>query len=245
MSYKKTIAIVTGGTRGIGLAITNRLVKDGAFVCIIDKSVPENFIVDAGDSYSFFKGDISCSEDVTAFVEKIIKEKNKIDILVNNAGIIKDNVIWKMTEEQFDDVLKVNLKGSWLLCKEVAPVMREQKKGRIINIASRAWLGNPGQSNYSASKGGLVSMTRVLALELASKNITVNAVAPGLIKTDMTNALPKEIFQKLLDKQPSKQAGEPDDIASAVAFLASDEAKFINGQVLHVDGGRSIGSTIF
>ncbi len=175
----------------------------------------------------------------------IIEEKKKIDILVNNAGIIKDNVIWKMTEEQFDDVIQVNLKGSWLLCKEVAPIMREQKSGRIINIASRAWLGNPGQSNYSASKGGLVSMTRVLALELAPKNITVNAVAPGLIKTDMTNALPKEIFQKLLDKQPSKQAGEPEDVASAVAFLASEEAQFINGQILHVDGGRSIGSTIF
>ncbi len=245
MSHDGKIAIVTGGVRGIGLAISNRLVKDGAFVYIIDKSVPENFEIDAGDSYSLFEGDISKRENVTAFIKKVIEEKNRIDILVNNAGIIKDNVIWKMTEEQFDDVLKVNLKGSWLLCKEVAPVMREQKNGRIINIASRAWLGNPGQSNYSASKGGLVSMTRVLALELAPKNITVNAVAPGLIKTDMTNALPKEIFQKLLDKQPSRQAGEPEDIASAVAFLASDEAQFINGQVLHVDGGRSIGSTIF
>lgn len=245
MSHDGKIAIVTGGTRGIGLAITKRLIKDGAFVYIIDKSIPDSFKIDSGDSYSVFEGDISSFQHVQTFIAKIISEKNKIDILVNNAGIIKDNVIWKMTEEQFDDVIKVNLKGSWLLCKEVAPVMRHQKNGRIINIASRAWLGNPGQSNYSASKGGLISMTRVLALELAPKNITVNAVAPGLIKTDMTDSLPKEIFQKLLDKQPSKQAGEPDDIAAAVAFLASDDAQFINGQVLHVDGGRSIGSTIF
>jgi NAD(P)-dependent dehydrogenase (short-subunit alcohol dehydrogenase family) len=175
----------------------------------------------------------------------ILSERKKIDILVNNAGIIKDNLIWKMSEEEFDHVIKVNLKGSWLLCKEVVPVMREQKNGRIINIASRAWLGNPGQSNYSASKGGLISLTRVLALELAPKNITVNAVAPGLIKTPMTESLTEEVYQKLLDKQPSKQAGEPEDVADAVAFLASDEAGFINGQVIHVDGGRSIGSAIF
>jgi len=245
MSTEQKIVIVTGGTRGIGLAITKQFINDGAFVCIIDKSIPEFFPIADQGSCSVFEGDISNSNDVLTFIDKIISEKKQIDILVNNAGIIKDNVIWKMTEDQFNDVIDVNLKGSWLMCKAVAPLMREQKSGRIINIASRAWLGNPGQSNYSASKGGLISMTRVLALELASRNITVNAVAPGLIKTDMTLSLPEEVFQKLLEKQPSKQAGEPNDIASAVAFLASDEASFINGQVLHVDGGRSIGSTIF
>ena len=243
MSFDGKIAIVTGGTRGIGLAITKRLVKDGAFVYVIDKSIPESFEV--GDNCKVFEGNISKRDSVQAFISMILSERKKIDILVNNAGLIKDNLIWKMTEEEFDSVIEVNLKGSWLLCKEVVPIMREQKNGRIINIASRAWLGNPGQSNYSASKGGLISLTRVLALELASKNITVNAVAPGLIKTPMTESLSDEVFQKLLDKQPSKQAGEPEDVADAVAFLASDQAGFVNGQVIHVDGGRSIGSTIF
>lgn len=243
MSFDGKIAIVTGGIRGIGLAITMRLVNDGAFVYIIDNSIPESF--EKSDNYKLFEGDISKRDNVQSFISMILSERKKIDILVNNAGIIKDNLIWKMSEEEFDHVIKVNLKGSWLLCKEVVPVMREQKNGRIINIASRAWLGNPGQSNYSASKGGLISLTRVLALELAPKNITVNAVAPGLIKTPMTESLTEEVYQKLLDKQPSKQAGEPEDVADAVAFLASDEAGFINGQVIHVDGGRSIGSAIF
>jgi NAD(P)-dependent dehydrogenase (short-subunit alcohol dehydrogenase family) len=243
MSFDGKIAIVTGGTRGIGLAITKRFVKDGAFVYVIDNSIPESF--EEGDNCKLFEGDISKRDNVQAFVSMILSKRKKIDILVNNAGIIKDNLIWKMSEEEFDSVIEVNLKGSWLLCKEVVPIMREQKNGRIINIASRAWLGNPGQSNYSASKGGLISLTRVLALELAPKNITVNAVAPGLIKTPMTESLTDEVYQKLLDKQPSKQAGEPEDVADAVAFLASDQAGFINGQVIHVDGGRSIGSTIF
>jgi NAD(P)-dependent dehydrogenase (short-subunit alcohol dehydrogenase family) len=243
MFFDGKIAIVTGGTRGIGLAITKRFVKDGAFVYVIDNSIPESF--EEGDNCKLFEGDISKRDNVQAFVSMILSKRKKIDILVNNAGIIKDNLIWKMSEEEFDSVIEVNLKGSWLLCKEVVPIMREQKNGRIINIASRAWLGNQGQSNYSASKGGLISLTRVLALELAPKNITVNAVAPGLIKTPMTESLTDEVYQKLLDKQPSKQAGEPEDVADAVAFLASDQAGFINGQVIHVDGGRSIGSTIF
>jgi NAD(P)-dependent dehydrogenase (short-subunit alcohol dehydrogenase family) len=245
MSFDGKNVIVTGATRGIGLAIAKRFVKAGAFVHIIDNSIPEPFGISEGDLFSLYKGDVSSAEDVRKFIAGIRKNNVNIDVLVNNAGIIRDNVIWKMPEEDFDKVLEVNLKGCWLLCKEIAPVMREQMSGRIINIVSRAWLGNPGQSNYSASKGGLVSMTRVLALELASKNITVNAVAPGLIKTSLTDSLPDEVFQKLLEKQPSKQAGEPDDVAAAVMFLASDEAGFINGQVLHVDGGRSIGSTIF
>lgn len=245
MSFDGKIAIVTGGISGLGLAITKRFIRDGMFVYIIDKSVPDSFEIKEGNTYHVFEGDITKRDDVQSFVSMIFSERKKIDILVNNAGIIKDNVIWKMSEEEFDEVIQVNLKGSWLLCKEVVPIMREQKSGRIINIASRAWLGNLGQSNYSASKGGLISMTRVLALELALKNITVNAVAPGLIETPMTESLTKEIYQKLLDKQPSKQAGKPEDVAATVAFLASDEAGFINGQVIHVDGGRSIGSTIF
>jgi len=242
MNFKDKTVIVTGGARGIGYTIASRFSLNNANVFIIDKDFPNDFNLSNSNQII---SDITDSEGIAKSLQTVINKTGQVDILVNNAGIIKDNVIWNMTEDEFDDVIRVNLKGSWLLCKAVAPIMRKQNSGRIINIASRAWLGNPGQSNYSASKGGLISMTRVLALELAPKNITVNAVAPGLIKTPMTESLPKEIFQKLLDKQPSKRAGEPEDIANAVAFLASDEAGFINGQVLNVDGGRSIGSINF
>ncbi len=244
MPLDNKTAIVTGGARGIGHAIVNKLAQLGCSVYIIDQSYPDNFNNPDENKIKTFTGDITNSDNISKLIQQIMLEKGRIDILVNNAGIIRDNVIWKMSEEEFDEVIKVNLKGSWLMCKEIASIMREQKAGRIINISSRAWLGNPGQSNYSASKGGLVSLTKVLALELASKNITVNAVAPGLIETPMTDSLPAEVFEKLLKKQPSGKAGKPEDIASAVAYLASDEASFINGQIIHVDGGRSIGSTI-
>ncbi len=151
---------------------------------------------------------------------------------------------WKMDEEDFDAVIDVNLKGPWLMCREVAPIMRAQNSGRIVNIASRSWLGSAGQSNYSASKGGLVSMTRVLALELGKNNITVNAVAPGLIDTPMTRSLDPEVYNMLEKSIPCKKAGKPADIAHTVAFLSSDEASFINGQVIHVDGGKSIGANV-
>ena len=244
MSFDGQVVIVTGGARGIGLAITRRFLASNATVHIIDKN-NDPAVENLGDSCHFHEGDIADSSFVSAAIEKIFKQSGRIDILVNNAGIIKDNVIWRMSEEEFDAVLDVNLKGSWLMCRELAPLLREQRSGRIINIVSRAWLGNAGQSNYSSSKGGLVSLTRVLALELASRNVTVNAVAPGLIETPMTKSLPEDIYEKLLKRQPSGKAGSVDDIASAVTFLASDEAGFINGQVLHVDGGRSIGSTVF
>lgn len=244
MSFEDKTVVITGAARGIGLAVAERFHNDGAMVAIIDISFPDSFPLSGSDRVITFNGDISNSDDVTSFVAGVMAKTGRIDVLVNNAGIIRDNVIWKMPEEDFDKVIEINLKGSWMMCRHIAPVMREQKSGRIVNIASRAWLGNPGQSNYSASKGGLVSLTRVLALELANKNITVNAVAPGLINTPMTQSLPDDVMQKLLDKQPGKNIGQPDDIASAVCYLASDEAGFITGQLLHVDGGRSIGATV-
>ncbi len=244
MSFEGQVAIVTGGARGIGFAIAKRFLKMSATVHIIDKA-SDPAVETLGGSCFFYEGDIADSRFVSSVIKQIHEQAGRIDILVNNAGIIRDNVIWKMSEAEFDDVVQVNLKGSWLMCRELAPLLREQKNGRIINIVSRAWLGNPGQSNYSSSKGGLVSLTRVLALELASRNITVNAVAPGLIETPMTKSLPDAVYEKLLKRQPSGKAGQVEDIASAVTFLASDEAGFINGQVLHVDGGRSIGSTVF
>jgi NAD(P)-dependent dehydrogenase (short-subunit alcohol dehydrogenase family) len=243
--FKGKSVIVTGGTRGIGRAIALQFASAGAEVSVIDVATPDASDHSGEKSIFYHSGDVTNSSDVERFVEAVVARTGGVDILVNNAGIIRDNVIWRMSEDDFDAVLKVNLKGPWLLCKQVAPIMKERQRGRIINIVSRAWLGNFGQSNYSSSKGGLVSMTRVLALELARYNVTVNAVAPGLIDTPMTQNLPPETLEKLIAAQPGKKAGKPADIAHAVAFLASDNAGFITGQVLHVDGGRSIGSTVF
>ena len=172
----------------------------------------------------------------------IIEKYNLLDVLVNNAGIIRDNMIWNMSVEDFDLVVNVNLKGTWMMCRESAKVMKEQMSGRIINIASRAWLGNRGQSNYSSSKAGVVSLTRVLALELGKYNVCVNAIAPGLIDTPLTQKLEKEVLQKLIDAQPTKTMGKPEDIANVVSFLASEKTQFITGQTIYVDGGKSIGS---
>tara|TARA_B100001079_G_scaffold112033_1_gene96390 strand:+ start:862 stop:1605 length:744 start_codon:yes stop_codon:yes gene_type:complete len=238
------IALVTGGISGIGAAIVSHFLDEGAIVYVLDKNVPDSIVSDTNEHLTVFPGDVTSNEDVKSFISNIQKTASKIDILINNAGIIRDNVIWKMDEEDFDAVIDVNLKGPWLMCREVAPIMRAQNSGRIVNIASRSWLGNVGQSNYSASKGGLVSMTRVLALELGKNNITVNAVAPGLIDTPMTRSLDPEVYNMLEKSIPCKKAGKPADIAHTVAFLSSDEASFINGQVIHVDGGKSIGANV-
>lgn len=238
------IALVTGGISGIGAAIVSHFLDEGAIVYVLDKNVPDSIVSDTNEHLTVFPGDVTSNEDVKSFISNIQKTASKIDILINNAGIIRDNVIWKMDEEDFDAVIDVNLKGPWLMCREVAPIMRAQNSGRIVNIASRSWLGSAGQSNYSASKGGLVSMTRVLALELGKNNITVNAVAPGLIDTPMTRSLDPEVYNMLEKSIPCKKAGKPADIAHTVAFLSSDEAGFINGQVIHVDGGKSIGASV-
>ena len=153
-------------------------------------------------------------------------------------------MIWNMPVEDFDAVMNVNLKGTWLMCREAAKAMKQQNHGRIINISSRAWLGNKGQSNYSASKAGIIALTRVLALELGKYNVYVNAVAPGLIDTPLTQKLDKEVLQKLIDAQPAKTMGRPEDVANAVLFLASESTQFITGQTIYVDGGKSIGAGI-
>lgn len=245
MDFGNKTVLITGGIRGIGLAIAERFLAHGAAVHILDRDISDDCPLKNNNQVAFHQADVSVAAEVKQVFKEVEAAAGRLDILVNNAGIIRDAAIWKMSEEDYDAVLNVNLKGCWLTCREAAPIMRKQKSGRIINIASRAWLGNFGQSNYSASKGGLISMTRVLALELARSNVTVNAVAPGLIETTMTKSLSPEVYESLLKKQPGGKAGTPADIASAVAYLASDEASFINGQVLHVDGGRSIGSTVF
>ena len=234
--------IVTGAARGIGYIMARRFLRLGARVFVLDRDFPSDFTKDNSDLVAF-NGNISSRPDVEQLVGAVLDQSGRVDVLVNNAGILRDNVIWRMSEEDFDAVIDVNLKGTWLMCKAAAQPMREQKAGRIINIASRAWLGNFGQSNYAASKGGLISLTRVLALELARSNVTVNAVAPGLIDTPMTQALPQETYQALVNAQPGKRAGTAEDVAAAVCFLASDETGFITGQTLYVDGGKSIGAS--
>ena len=234
--------IITGGARGIGYTMACRFLRLGARVFVLDRDFPNDFATD-NDKLIAFNGSVSSKSDVEQFMGAVHEQGGRVDVLVNNAGILRDNVIWRMSEEDFDAVIEVNLKGTWLMCKAAAQPMREQKSGRIINIASRAWLGNFGQSNYSASKGGLISLTRVLALELARSNVTVNTVAPGLIDTPMTRALTEDTYQMLVNAQPGKRAGTAEDVAAAVCFLASDEAGFITGQTLYVDGGKSIGAS--
>ncbi|HEY9082531.1 MAG TPA: SDR family NAD(P)-dependent oxidoreductase [Vicingaceae bacterium] len=240
----KRVAIITGAAKGIGKAISERMVKENYVTILVDVD-NENGITLAkklGDSAKYIFCDISNHQEVENLFKTVVDEYGGIDVLVNNAGIIRDNVIWKMPEEDFDKVMDVNLKGTWLMCKVAGTLMREQKKGRIVNIASRAWLGNRGQSNYSASKAGVVGLTRVLALELGKYGVLVNAIAPGLIDTPLTQKLPQDVQDKLIEAQPTKTMGKPEDIANAVSFLCDDKTQFITGQIIYVDGGKSIGA---
>jgi NAD(P)-dependent dehydrogenase (short-subunit alcohol dehydrogenase family) len=244
MSEKK-IALITGAAKGIGKAIVERFVSDNYFVIAVDvDDVSGKLLTDEYGSSKvlFVKADICNEKEMHDLFIKIQTDHKQLNVLVNNAGIIRDNMIWNMPVEDFDMVLNINLKGTWLLCKEAAKMMKQQNFGRIVNIASRAWLGNRGQSNYSASKAGVVSLTRVLALELGKYNVCVNAVAPGLIDTPLTQKLEADVLQKLIEAQPTRTMGKPSDIANAVAFLASDATNFITGQTIYVDGGKSIGA---
>ena len=240
----KRIAIITGAANGIGKAIAQRMVKDNYTTILVDvdKQNGEVLANELGNSAKFISCDISNEKDVESLFSIVTKEFGGVDVIVNNAGIIRDNVIWKMPVEDFDKVIDINLKGTWLMCKVAGTLMREQKRGRIVNIASRAWLGNRGQSNYSASKAGVIGLTRVLALELGTYGVLVNAIAPGLIDTPLTQKLPLDVQEKLIQAQPTKSMGKPEDIANAVAFLCDEKTQFITGQTIYVDGGKSIGA---
>jgi NAD(P)-dependent dehydrogenase (short-subunit alcohol dehydrogenase family) len=242
---KKPLSIVTGAAKGIGRAIAIQLKADGFFVVVADMDMNGGKALEAelGAEYcSFIPCNIGEENDVQLLFEKVTKTFGAIAVVVNNAGILRDKMIWKMSVKEFDEVIAINLRGTWLMCREAARIMKEQNYGRIINIASRAWLGNMGQSNYSASKAGVVSLTRVLALELGKYNVLVNAIAPGLIDTPLTQKLEKDVQQKLIEAQPTKTMGKPEDVAKAVSFLANEETKFITGQLIYVDGGKSIGA---
>ncbi len=243
----RPIAIVTGAAKGIGKAICKKLVNDGFYVVAVDMDPTgeDTLINEFGkDCVEFIKMSISNEQQVKELFEGVKSKFGTVSAVVNNAGIIRDNMIWNMSVDDFDAVVNVNLKGTWLMCREAAITMKEQKSGRIVNIASRAWLGNRGQSNYSASKAGVVALTRVLALELGKYNVSVNAVAPGLIDTPLTQKLATDVLQKLIEAQPSKSMGSPGDVANAVSFLVSGNTQFITGQTIYVDGGKSIGANM-
>jgi 3-oxoacyl-[acyl-carrier protein] reductase len=238
------VAIVTGSGQGIGKAIALALSKEGAKVVIAD--IEENLINITSSEISkittfetlAIKSDVSNYADVEHLVKTVLDKFSKIDILVNNAGITRDNLIIRMSEAEWDSVINVNLKGTFNCTKAVSKTMIKQRYGRIINIASIVGLmGNPGQVNYSASKGGVIAFTKSCARELASKGILVNAIAPGFIKTRMTESLNEEQKKKLTDLIPLNRLGEPEDIANVVVFLCSKESSYITGQVISVNGG--------
>lgn len=241
------IAIVTGSGRGIGRAIALRLAKDGMTVAINYRSSESKAsqlveeIIQNGGKAKAYKADVSDFEDANALISQVKDDFGRIDILVNNAGITKDMLMLKMTEKEFDDVINVNLKGTFNCIKHVNRIMLKQRAGRIINISSVIGeIGNVGQSNYAASKAGIIGLTKSMAKEMATRNITVNAVAPGFIESDMTEILNDKIREQILLNIPMKRIGKVEEVANTVAFLASDEASYITGQVINVDGGMVV-----
>ena len=236
-------AFVTGSTRGIGFAIAHALHKAGAKVAIVgrDRAKAEAVATQLGKGAAGFACDVAVGSQVDAAIAETEKTLGPIDILVNNAGLTRDNLILRMSEEEWDAVLAANLKGAYFTIKAVTKGMMKRRSGRIINITSVVGItGNKGQANYAASKAGLIGLTKSVAREYASRNILVNAVAPGFIETDMTSALPEEAKAAMLGGVSLGRPGRPEDIAGAVLFLASDLAGYITGQVLAVDGGMTV-----
>jgi 3-oxoacyl-[acyl-carrier protein] reductase len=244
MSELTPTAVVTGASRGIGKTIAETLAGKGFQVYFTYVSKPEQAeavaagINASGGKARAFKVDVTSSEAVSAFFQNEIKDKVLLEILVNNAGITRDGLLMRMKDEDFDSVINTNLRGPFICTREAAKIMTKQRLGRIVNIASISGIiGTAGQANYSSAKAGLIALTKVSAKELGGRNITVNAVAPGYIATDMTAVLSEEVQAEYLKLIPLKRSGTPQDVADAVAFLASAQAAYITGQVLSVNGG--------
>lgn len=244
LDFTGKVAVITGGGRGIGRAIADVLARQGAYVVLVDKSCTytdqsaEDIEKAYGHKAMAMQADVSDFSSMQAMFEEVLREFGRIDILVNNAGTTRDKLIMRMDEEDWDIVLDVNLKGAFNCCKAVVRTMMKQRYGRIVNISSvSGQAGQAGQTNYSASKAGMIGLTKALAREMASRNITVNAVAPGFIPTALTVDLADDLKNSILKSTPMGRMGTPEEIANAVAFLASDEASYITGQVLAVDGG--------
>lgn len=240
-------AVVTGSSRGIGKAIALKLASLGANVAVVyagnaekaNETVSE--IEALGVKAKAYMCNVADFEEVKALVADIIAEFGGIDILVNNAGIIRDGLVLSMKEEDFDRVIDVNLKGSFNMIKNTYQHFMKKRRGRIINISSIVGInGNAGQANYASAKAGIIGLTKSVAKELAARNVTVNAIAPGYIETDMTNSMPEKAKEAVMSSIPMKRVGQGEDIANAVAFLASDEASYITGEVIKVDGGMAI-----
>jgi 3-oxoacyl-[acyl-carrier protein] reductase len=244
MKLQGKAAIVTGASRGIGKEIALELARQGANVVVnyAGSQQRANEVVDEikalGTDAFAIQCDVAISESVTDMVKAAIEKFGTVDILVNNAGITRDNLLMRMKEDEWDDVINTNLKGVFLCTKAVTRQMMKQRSGRIINISSIVGVsGNPGQANYVAAKSGVIGLTKTAAKELASRGITVNAVAPGFITTDMTDQLAEDVKEMMLKQIPLARFGEPSDIANVVTFLASEDSRYMTGQTLHIDGG--------
>ncbi|MEW4325583.1 3-oxoacyl-ACP reductase FabG [Rossellomorea marisflavi] len=247
MTNTKRVAVVTGGAKGIGKAVVERLAHEGHQIAVLDTDEEAlRLMLEGAQGYEPFTRitDISRHEDVKKAVAETVERFGRIDILVNNAGVIRDNLLFKMSDSDWDTVMDVHLKGAFLMSREVQTFMVHQKHGRIVNLSSTSALGNRGQANYSTAKAGLQGLTKTLAVELGPYGITVNAVAPGFIETDMTRqtakriGVPFEEFVSMSIRQiPARRSGQPEDVANAVAFFADERSSYVNGQILYVSGG--------
>lgn len=247
MSFENKTAVVTGASRGIGLAVAKKLAGQVANIAILyvgKEEEGENAkkeVEALGVKVGLYYCDVSDFEESKATVAKIIEEFGQIDILVNNAGIVRDKLVLKMEEADFDAVINVNLKGTFNMIKHTYSHFMKKRAGRIVNVASVVGInGNAGQANYSASKAGVIALTKSVAKELAGRGVTVNAVAPGYITTDMTNALSDKVKEQIESSIPMKKRGLPEDVANAISFLCSDDASYITGEVIRVDGGMAM-----
>jgi 3-oxoacyl-[acyl-carrier protein] reductase len=237
------VALVTGGARGIGKSICERLAAEGAIIAVVDilQEIADETAKEfqgKGIEASAYAADVSKPEDAEATIKAVVEKYGKVDILVNNAGITRDTLIMRMSEQDWDLVMSVNLKGAFNFTKAVARPMMKNRYGKIVNIASVVGrMGNAGQANYSASKAGLIGLTKTSAKEFASRNIAVNAVAPGYIMTEMTEKLSDQATDAFMNAVPMKRAGKPDDVANVVYFLCSNDSDYVTGQVINIDGG--------